>query len=318
MITVYKKNNDDTLIELQDIEKNSWVNIIQPKPKELQEVSSKLGIPLDFFTDVLDPDERSRVEVEDNVKLLIIRAPMRNKKAGTEGEEDEVPFITIPVGIILTEENVVTISSNPEIVWELLSFRIITKDFSGDNRKLMVFRILQRTVLLFLKYLKEINQKIKAVEDELQNSMRNEDLMRLFSLEKSLVFFTTSLKSNELMTEKMLRMNILRFRDEDKDLLEDIIIDNRQAIEMSNIYSSILKDMMDTFSSIIGNNLNKVMKTLTSITIILMIPTLVSSYYGMNVHLPLQDHPHAFLFTLFLSFLLTAGGVMFFMKRNLF
>jgi magnesium transporter len=212
----------------------------------------------------------------------------------------------------------VTVCRNSDAVWDLLSRRILAKDFGFENRKSMVIRIFRKVVVLYLRFLKEINHRINLVEDLFHETMKNEDIIKLLNIEKSLVYFSASLKSNEIVLEKLLRIKIFQLDEEDKDEVEDIIIDNKQALEMSNIYGSILRDMMDAFSSVISNELNIVMKTLTALTIILMIPTLVSSFYGMNVRLPFQEHPHAFLITLLISVFLTVIGIIIFVKRKLF
>ncbi len=311
MIEIFKKINGQ-LQKIDQIQPNSWINISDPSVEEIDFIHSKLNLPRDFLTDPLDPDEPSRIEIEDNVKLIIIRIPLRNY------DNEDIPFVTIPIGIILTQSSIITVCRHTDAVWDLLSHKIVSRDFTEQNRKILIFRIFHKTTTLYLRFLKEINHKIQLVEDLFHETMHNKEIIKLLNIEKSLVYFSTSLKSNELTIEKILRINILTLDEDDRDTIEDILIDNRQALEMSNIYSSILKDMMDAFASVISNDLNIVMKTLTSITIILMIPTLVSSLYGMNVKLPLQNSPHAFEFTLFLSFLLTAIGIFIFAKRKLF
>ncbi len=311
MIEIFKKI-DGQLKKLDQFQPESWINVSNPTIEEIDLVSNRLKIPRDFITDPLDPDEPSRIEIEDNIKLIILRIPLRNYA------NEDIPFVTIPIGIILTQHCIITVCRHSDTVWDLLSHKIISRDFSAENRKVLIFRIFHKTITLYLRYLKEINQKIQLVEDLFHETMRNEEIIKLLNLEKSLVYFSTSLKSNELVIEKILRISILPLTEDDRDEIEDIIIDNKQALEMSNIYSSILRDMMDAFASVISNNLNVVMKTLTSITIILMIPTLVSSFYGMNVDLPLQHSEHAFEFTLLLSFLLTTIGIIIFAKRKLF
>ncbi len=311
MLEIFKKIGNQ-LKKIDEFEPNCWINISDPSIDEIDLVTKKLDLPRDFITDPLDPDEPSRIEIEDDFKLIIIRIPLRNY------DNEDIPFVTIPVGIILTENNIITVCRHTDAVWDLLSHKIISRDFTANNRKILIFRIFHKSTSLYLRFLKEINHKIQLVEELFHETMHNAEIIKLLNIEKSLVYFSTSLKSNELTIEKLLRINILKLTEDDRDTIEDILIDNRQALEMSNIYSSILKDMMDAFSSVISNDLNIVMKTLTSITIILMIPTLVSSLYGMNVKLPMQDSPHAFEFTLFLSFLLTAIGVFIFAKRKLF
>ncbi len=311
MYEIYTKDVTG-LVKLDRISKDTWINVYDPSSDEINYLAENLRIPRDFITDPLDPDERSRIEIEDDVSLIIIRVPQRNY------DNEDIPFVTIPVGIILTEYSIVTVCRNSDAVWDLLSRRILAKDFGFENRKSMVIRIFRKVVVLYLRFLKEINHRINLVEDLFHETMKNEDIIKLLNIEKSLVYFSASLKSNEIVLEKLLRIKIFQLDEEDKDEVEDIIIDNKQALEMSNIYGSILRDMMDAFSSVISNELNIVMKTLTALTIILMIPTLVSSFYGMNVRLPFQEHPHAFLITLLISVFLTVIGIIIFVKRKLF
>ncbi len=311
MIEIFKKDGD-RLVKVPDIVPNSWINLSNPENEEIDRISRELSIPRDFITDSLDPEERSRIEIEDGIRLIILRVPLRNY------DNEEIPFITLPVGIILTEDIMLTVCRDSDTVWDLLSHKVVSRDFSEKNRKRLILRIFQKTVTLYLRFLKEINHKIQLVENLFHDMMRNEEIIKLLNLEKSLVYFATSLKSNELVVEKILRINILPLDEDDRDEIEDIIIDNKQAIEMSNIYSSILRDMMDAFSSVIGNNLNIVMKFLTSITIILMIPTLVTSFYGMNIPLPFQHHPYALLIVSLISLVLTLIGIIIFAKRRLF
>ncbi len=311
MVEIFRKIGNQ-LRKLDEFQPNSWINISNPTIEEIDLVVSKLNIPRDFITDPLDPDEPSRIDIEDDIKLIIIRIPLRNYA------NEDIPFVTVPVGIILTRSCIITVCRSGDAVWDLLSHKIVSRDFTEQNRKVLIFRIFHKTITLYLRFLKEINQKIQLVEDVFHETMRNEEIIKLLNIEKSLVYFSTSLKSNELVIEKILRMSILNLTEDDRDEIEDIIIDNKQALEMSNIYSSILRDMMDAFASVISNNLNVVMKTLTSITIILMIPTLVSSFYGMNVELPMQHSEHAFEFTLMLSVVLTTIGIIIFVKRKLF
>lgn len=187
-------------------------------------------------------------------------------------------------------------SKDVEVISDFVNGK--AKNFFTENRSCFLLQAFLRTALLYLKHLKEINKRTNAIEDELEKAMKNEELIKLLNLEKSLVFFTTSLKSNELMMERLQKTEIVKLDPDDKELLEDVFIENKQAIEMSNVYSNILSGMMDAFASVISNNLNVVLKLLTAVTIILMIPTLIASIYGMNVRLPFQNSPQAFLITI--------------------
>ena len=310
MIKIFK-NTDNGFISIDGIEKNCWVNVSNPSPDELTKLSEDLTIPLDFLTDSLDVDERSRVEIENDTTLIILRVPKFDKN------NLGVPFTTLPLGIVLTKDITITIC-----LWDINEvldlFKGKIKNLPTGNRRRFILHLFHRTAFFYLRYLKEINKKSNEVETELHRSMKNEELIKLLDIEKSLVFFTTSLRSNELMMERLSKIRTLELDEDDKDLLDDIIVDNKQAIEMANIYSNILSGMMDAFASVISNNLTIVMKFLTSVTIILMLPTLVASIYGMNVELPFQHSPHAFFITIGLSFCLSSVGVLIFLKNRWF
>jgi len=310
MINIFKTTGNE-FISIDNIEKDCWVNVSNPDQDELIKISEDLAIPLDFLTDSLDVDERSRIETENNTTLIILRVPKFDK------DNSGVPFTTFPLGIVLTKDIIITIC-----LWDINEvldlFKGKIKSLPIENRGRFILHFFHRTAFYYLKYLKEINKMSNEVEKELQRSMKNEELIKLLDIEKSLVFFTTSLRSNELVMERLSKIRALELSEDDKDLLDDIIVDNKQAIEMGNIYSNILSGMMDAFASVISNNLTIVMKFLTSVTIILMLPTLVASIYGMNVELPFQHTPHAFFITIGLSFFLSSVGVLIFLKNRWF
>ena len=309
MITVYKTTNG-RLEQVKSIEDDCWVNIVDPTQEEIAELEKNFAIPSDFLTDPLDVDERARIAVEDEYSLIIIRIPIFE-------ENEEVPFTTMPIGIIISDDIIFTISKKDNLILHRFTSGKV-KRFSTDKHSRFILQIFYYVSLLYLNYLKVVDKRATEVEKELHKSLKNEELIRLLNLEKSLVYFTTSLRSNELMMEKLQRMEIVKMYVEDKELLDDVIIENKQAIETANIHSNILSGMMDAFASVISNNLNVVMKFLTSITIILMIPTLIASFYGMNVSLPFQHSPNAFLYTIILSVLLVIIGVFIFIKRRWF
>ncbi len=310
MIRIYRCC-ENKFISTDKVGNNCWINVSKPSPDELDKLSKDLSIPLDFLTDPLDVDERARIETEDNIILIVARVP------NYDPNNSEVPYTTLPVGIILINDLIITVCS--EDINEILILNNgRTKNLYTQNSRRFILHIFNRTALSFLKYLKEINKKTGETEAHLHKSLKNEELIKLLNIEKSLVFFTTSLKSNELMMERLQKIEILKMDSDDKDLLEDVLIDNKQAIEMANIYSNILSGMMDAFASVISNNLNVVMKLLTSFTIILMIPTLIASIYGMNVELPFQRSAHAFMITMGISLTLSATSVLIFLKNKWF
>jgi magnesium transporter len=300
--------SENRFIPIDKIEKHCLINVISPEKSELEKLSGEMFIPSDFMTDPLDIDERARIETEDGVLLIVLRIPKYDES------NSEIPFTTIPAGIILTKNDTIVTISSSDITDVLDLYNGKVKSIITGKRSSVILQIFLRTALLYLKHLKEINRRTGGIEKELQKSLKNEELIKLLNIEKSLVFFTTSLKSNELMMERLLKTELLKLTPDDKDML----IDNRQAIEMANIYSNILSGMMDAFASVISNNLNVVMKILTSITIILMIPTLTASIYGMNVELPFQHSSHAFFIVIGISFALSLLSVLIFIRNRWF
>ncbi|MGQ9608942.1 MAG: magnesium transporter CorA family protein [bacterium] len=309
MIEIFK-----TMGSMQNIiteyEKDSWINVTAPSEDEIRTLSQDLNIPVDFLTSPLDVDERPRIETEDKNTLVIIRTPHFDK-------DNDIQFTTVPLGIIFADNILLTVcGSKNDVLQAFINGRI--RGWSTSKRSQFLLRIFSRTALIYLDYLKQINKQTSEVEDRLEKSMKNEELIELLNFEKSLVYFTTSLRANELVMERLQKTEMIKMYPDDMDLLEDVIIENRQAIEMANIHSNILSGMMDAFASVISNNLNVVMKFLTSVTILLNIPVLVASIYGMNVKLPLQDWSHAFAFTMAVSFAISILGVIVFAKRKWF
>jgi len=310
MITIYR-SREGVLETVPDIVSGCWINVIDPTSDEIERLVCE-GIPQDFLTYPLDLDERSRTEREDDGKMLILlRIPY------FQSQMVDVPYITIPLGIILTDQFIVTVCRYPnEVINEFTSGRV--RHLSTAKRIRFVLRILLSTANLYLVYLREINRTVEAVEDQLQLSMQNREVMELLKYQKSLVDFTTALKSNELLLERLQRAQLFRMYPDDEDLLEDVITENQQAIEMANISSSILTSMMDAFASIISNNLNVVMKFLTSVTILLNLPVIVTGFYGMNVDLPLQEYAFAWQIILVICVGLIAITAIYFTRRRWF
>lgn len=304
--------SENRFIPTDKIERHCLINVTSPEESELEKLSGRMLIPYDFLTDPLDIDERARIEAEDGVLLIVLRLPKYDET------NSEIPFTTIPAGIILTKEDTIVTISSSDITDILDLCNSKTKGIIAGKRSSIILQIFLKTALLYLKHLKEINRRTGEIEGELQKSLKNEQLIKLLNVEKSLVFFTTSLKSNELMMERLLKTELLKLTLDDKDKLEDVIIDNKQAIEMANIYSNILSGMMDAFASVISNNLNVVMKILTLITVILMIPTLTASIYGMNIELPFQHLPHAFFIVIGISIILSLLSVLVFIRNRWF
>jgi magnesium transporter len=257
------------------IESGVWINLVSPTDVEVKQISDITNIDIDYIKSALDEEERPRIEQEKDLTFIVIDIPI------IEVEENINVYSTIPLGIILVKENIITVclKDNP-VLKDLMNKRI--KNFSTAAPMKMVLQILYRTATLYLQYLKHIDKTSSRIEAELHKSIKNAELIQLLKLEKSLTYFSTSLKSNEMVLEKLEKCG---FKTE-MELLEDVIIENKQAIEMANIYSSILSGTMDAFASLVSNNLNLVMKHLTSVTILIAIPTMVFSFFGMNIPMP--------------------------------
>jgi len=304
MINYYRKI-DNRIVEIDGPQEDCWINAYPPfEPDQLSQLAEAIHVPYDYLSDSIDINERSRYEEDDGVRLIVINTPIEN--FDVKMTDTEADYVTIPIGIILTDSMIVTLSSaqNPVLEWFVHN---VIKNLQPNERHRFVLRILEKNTAYFLHYLNEINKRRYLIEKELYHSSRNQELSRLLNIQKSLVYFATNLRANELLMMKLKRGNYLQFseNEEDADTLDDIIIDNSQALEMSNVYANILNGTMDAFASIISNNLNLVMRRLTSITVILMIPTLIASLYGMNVRLPFAERPGAFFMVLLLSGLIS-------------
>ena len=309
----YFKNLDLQTIEVDKPENGVWVNLVPPfKEEEFVDLAEQLSIPIEFLRDSLDIDERPRYELEDNVKFLVIKTPTENNSFN---DSDDY-YITIPICIILSHHHIVTVNSfdNGAIKKFLNTFQ----KRHPDKRSMMVLKVFEKIVQNFLEYLKEINQKRNQYEQSLYDSNSNVDLLKLMRIQKSLVYFVTALRSNEMLMMKLERTNFLQLTDDEREFLQDLIVDTSQALEMANIYTNILSSTMDAFASIISNNLNNVMKRLTSITIILSLPILVTSIYGMNVDIPYQHSNHAFYIPVIISLLVSVLISGYFMKKKWF
>lgn len=295
MIQYFKNINQQT-IAIDKPENGSWVNVLPPlKQEEFSELSASLDIPIDFLTDSLDIDERSRFEEEDNVKLIVIKTPTENNSFN----ESDAYYITIPICIILTHNQVVTVNS-----FENTAIKKFLNTFQNrhpDKRNMMVLKIFEKIVQNFMEHLKEINQRRNMYEQKLYVDSSNEHLLQLMRIQKSLVYLVTALRSNEMLMMKLERTNFLGLTEEEKEFLNDLIVDNSQALEMANIYTNILSSTLDAFASIIANNQNQVLKRLAVITIVLTFPVLIASLFGMNVPSGFEHSNYAFYIVAFLS-----------------
>ncbi len=301
--------------EIQDVNDASWINVFPPfEHKELDKLAKDLDVPLDFLTDSLDVDERSRFEKEEEATFILINSPVLND----EGKDSEAIYITMPIGIIITPHHIVTVSNDENPVLDKF-YENKVKNFDPADKRLFVLQIFEQNVFRFLECLKKLNLKRNLIEQELYHSSRSSELQQLLRIEKSLVYFVSSLSTNELLKMKIKRTDLLRIGNDEvlADLFEDIIIDNSQALEMSNVYTNILSGTMEAYASIISNNLNVIIHKLTIVTIILLVPSMIASFYGMNLkYLPFQDLKIAFPLIIFVSILLGFGVVYYFSRKK--
>lgn len=282
---IIRTQEERNLIQSEEVVKDCWVDARNVSREDLMRLEKDFGISSELIADIMDIDEQARIEKEEEYTAIIVRLPVFDNTF-------EVSVFTVPVGIILFKDKIVTICQrSSDVLDDLTGHRI--RDFSIRNKSTFVLNLMGRAALSYLRTLKELNKKTAIIERVLQKSVKNNELVQLLSIQKSLVYFTTSLKTNELLLEKLQKSPFIHFKEDEQELLEDVLTDNKQAIEMANIYSSILTGTMDAFASVISNNINIVMRRLTIVSIVLMIPTLISSFFGMNVDLPFQDHPLA-------------------------
>jgi len=314
MIQIYKSlsENDGALKKITSLEPGCWVNIIAPSQEELLLISKKTGVPLEFLRAPLDDEETSRIEIEGDFILIIVDIPF------TEMEDNSLTYDTYPLAIIHTKNELITVClKNSKVLTDFSSNKV--RNFYSFKKSRFILQILNRVSTYYLLYLRQIDKKSIMIEKRLHKSMKNRELVQLHSLSKSLVYFSTSLKSNEITLEKMLKLDVIQRYEEDKDVLEDVIIENKQAIEMTDIYSNILGSTMDFFASVISNNLNIVMKVLASVTILMSTLTVISGIYGMNFdYLPLLHHPYGFHIIMTLSVILCGLIALILYKKDMF
>ncbi len=317
MLEVFKHNNghleDD--LSIATAEKGSWINVVNPDSDDLQIVSMVTEIPTDVLKMALDTEERSRVEIGDDYVFVVINIPIIL-------ETDS--YDTLPLGVFITPDFIVTVCLQETDVMKAFTQNKYPLFYTFKKTRFL-FQILFRTATLFLRYLQQINHRTDDIESILRHSMRNREFFMLLELQKSLTFFASALRGNGAVMEKLLRLrrnqslhHLLKLYEEDEDLLEDVIIENKQAIEMVEMYSNILMNMSDTFASIISNNLNIVMKFLASITIILSVPTTIFSLWGVNVPLPFQENEWGFFLVITIAMICSAVAVALLWMKKLF
>ena len=312
MISFYKTSEHE-LIRLDSPVTGSWINVVDPTPEEIAYLTEELEVYPDLINYSLDLDEMARIERDEDegYTFILLRVPH------FQGENVDVPYTTIPLGIIIVDGVIITVCRHEtDIVKTLCNGKY--RGLKTGKRYRFVLYVFLETASRYLAHLRDINKRTEALEDQLQKSTRNREVLELVKYQKSLTYFATALRSNEVMMERVQRMKLFNQYDEDADLLEDVITENQQAIQMTSIATEILSGMMDAFASIISNNLNGVMKGLAALTIILNLPTIVASFYGMNVKLPGEEHPLAFLTVIGLAIGLTAVATFIFYKRDWF
>ena len=310
MIKIYKTINDVTK-EINNLDTGVWINLVNPTQKELTEVRLRYNIDESQLKAALDDEESPRIDVEDESTLFIIDVPYPYEDDINKGARI---YGTIPLGIIISEDAIITVST--EEIKPLNDFiKMRVKGFDTEKQTRMILQIMYKNATYYLFYLKQIDRISETFQRELHKSMRNEELLGLLSLEKSLVYFTTSLKSNEIVFEKMMRLDSIKQYADDKDLLEDVIIENKQAIEMSQTYSVILSSIMEAVGSIINNNVNAVMQFLASVTVVLSVPTIITSAWGMNVSVPFEKHPWGFYIMIVLT-IIPAVALWYYMAKK--
>jgi len=305
------KTTPTGLTRLEEFEPGSWIDLVSPSEEELERVSRELQIPLDLLVGPLDEEEKSRIDVEDGLTHVIVDIPILVR------EEEQRGYETIPLGMLIHPDYFITTCLRPNPILGEFE-RGTAKGFATFWKTRFLLQVLQRVSAFYLRYLGRIDRETDKVERELRASMKNAEIFDLLSLQKSLVYFTTSLRSNEAVLQKLPRTKTIKMYEEDQDLLEDVIIENKQASEMAKIYTDILTGMMDAFTSVISNNLNRVMKLLTSLTIILAIPTIVASLFGMNVNLPFENYSHAFALTIVIAVVISAIFALVFWRKRFF
>lgn len=311
MISIYK-TVDDRLTELEAPEKGCWIHLQAPTQEEVKRVAERLEVDADLIAAALDEEESARIESDDGQILVVVDMPT------VEQDDDSYVYATLPMGIVLTEDYIITVCLREALlINDFVTGKV--KGFWTYKKTRFVLQMLYKNAVRFLAYLKQIERSSLRFEKEMYKSMRNKEMVQLLKMEKSLVYFSTSLKANEVVLEKLMRQELVKRYPDDEDLLEDVIIENKQAIEMCNIYSNVLSATMDAFGSLISNNLNIVMKALTSITLIISVPTLIASLLGMNVGgIPFANDPNGFYIVLVISLLISVVAAVVLVKRKMF
>ena len=310
MINVIK-TIDGVQTVLDAPEAGCWIHMVAPTIEEINQISELTGVEDEMLKVALDDEERAHIDLEDEATLIIVDIPYVTIEGST------TVYNTMPLGIIHTEEYIITVT----LVESPLPLMFIdgkVKDFYTNKKTRFIFQILYRNAAMYLRYLRNIDKSTNALNSEMQKSYKNKELFNLMALEKSLVYFSTSLKGNEIVLEKLMKVNFIKKYHDDEELLDDVIIENKQAIEMCSIYRDILSGMMDAYASIISNNLSIVMKFLATITIVISLPTLITSAWGMNVNVPWGESTWGFVFVGSIAVGLTVLAAIWLWRKKMF
>ena len=310
----YYLTEKDQLRELTSLQQGCWVSLVAPTEGELQLISGQCALDMDVLRAALDTDERSRIDTDEGYTMVLVNIPT------VEEQSDRELYSTIPFSILLVRDTIITVCSEDSPVIRAFEQGKV-REFNTKMKSRFILQFLYKIAALYLQYLRNVDKKSEEVEAKLHKSTQNRELIELLKLEKSLVYFTTALRSNETVLEKLLRAELIKKYPEDAELLEDVIVENKQAIEMANIYSGILSGMMDAFASVISNNLNIVMKVLAIITIVMAIPTMIFSAYGMNVNMsgmPFTQSVWAFPIIIVISVALSLTAILVISKIKMF
>ncbi len=310
----YYLTQSEKLSQVENAQPGCWVSMVAPNDQEIQNIAGEFNLESDVLKAALDIDERSRIDSDDGYTMVLVNIPTLEEKS------DKELYSTIPMSIIISKDVIITVCSEDSPVIRSFEHGKV-RGFNTNMKSRFILQFLYQTATQYLQYLRNIDKKSEAVEAELHKSTQNRELIELLKLEKSLVYFTTALRSNEMVLEKLLRTELIKKYPDDAELLEDVIVENKQAIEMANIYSGILSGMMDAFASVISNNLNIVMKILAVITIVMAIPTMIFSAYGMNVNsagMPFSQNPFGFATIIIMTVILSVLVTFIFIKLKMF
>lgn len=311
MLTILKTDGAGKVNKLDQFEKGCWIHLTNPSEHEKQQLVSELDVDVEFLQDALDDDEIGRIDKDENRVMLFVDIPISAK----DGQKET--YTTVTLGILVMEDYFLTVCQQDTAVMnEFIQGKV--KNFHTHMRTRFLLQILSHTSLYFLQYLKRINKQMESLENSLRQSMKNKELLSVLELQKSLVYFSTALDTNNLVMERLLSGSFLKMYEDDQELLAEVMIEIRQAIKTTEIYTAILGNVMNGFGSIISNNVNHVVKLLTAITIIVTLPMVLGTFYGMNVALPMQDNPQAFTIIMIMSVTITIVTAILFWRKKYF